>query len=169
VKWSVFFKARVNNDMDIKAFSRHIMELMPQIMKGALRQEHNYLSQGKITLPQFHLLVYLCQNPVSKMSDVAAHLGATRPAATGIIDRLIVQKLVTRRYDCQDRRIIWIDITRQGRRIVKKIETQKFQTLIAVFSKISAEKRNQYLNILKEIAQILNVDTFDKVTQHKHT
>jgi DNA-binding MarR family transcriptional regulator len=144
--------------MDINKFSWRIMELMSLIMKGAVHQEHNYLTQGKITIPQFWVLEYLSRQGVSRMSDIAAFLNVTKPAATGIIDRLLNQQLVSRTDDTEDRRVIWIAINAKGKTIVEHIKEQKNRTLVHIFSKISPTERSQYLHILEEIAKIVNTD-----------
>ncbi len=142
--------------MNIEEFVRTITTLFPQIVKGFARYEHNYLTRGEITLPQFWGMDYLYQEGKIKMSRLAQSLGTTRAAATGLIDRLIAQGLVLRKNDPYDRRIVWIQLTAKGKRIIHNIRRQKSRTLVKVFGKISPKDRESYLNILGQIAHIAN-------------
>ena len=142
--------------MNIHEFACRIIELLPQIIKGLSHYEHNDLTRGEITLPQFWALDYLDQKETCKMSGIAQHLGISRAATTGLIDRLIVQKLVARKDDPEDRRIVWIECTPKGRGVICSIRKQKIQTLIKVFSKISPKDRKHYLSILEQVVKIAN-------------
>ncbi len=89
------------------------------------------------------------------MSELAQSLEISRPAATGLIDRLIAQRLVRRESLQEDRRTIKVSITPKGRKIVANIWEQKRRTLIKVFSQLSALDRKQHLLILERVVNIL--------------
>lgn len=141
--------------MKIEEFSRRMIELMPQCIRGFSRHECNYLSRGEITLPQLWVLEYLSRRGGCLMSELAQSLEVSRPAATGLIDRLIAQGLVQRENLEDDRRTIKVSITPKGKKIVANIWEQKRRTLIKVFSQLSARDRRQYLLILERVVHIL--------------
>ncbi|MEI7998127.1 MAG: MarR family transcriptional regulator, partial [Candidatus Omnitrophota bacterium] len=82
--------------MEVKDFSKRMIELMPACIRGFHSYESNYLSQGHISLPQFWALEYLSRQGPTLMNEIASFLNISRPAATGLIDRLIASKLVSR-------------------------------------------------------------------------
>ena len=45
--------------MDIDRFGQRMIALLPRMLRGFARRESNYLSRGKITLPQLGVLEYL--------------------------------------------------------------------------------------------------------------
>ena len=141
--------------MDIEKFSRRMIELMPQCIRGFSRYEHNYLSRGEITIPQLRTLEYLSRIDGCLMNEIASHLGISRPAATGLVDRLIAQGLAAREYDDKDRRVIKIKISPKGKKIVANIWDQKRRSFAKVFSMISAQERTQYIQIMEKIANVL--------------
>ncbi|HYG56489.1 MAG TPA: MarR family transcriptional regulator [Symbiobacteriaceae bacterium] len=49
-----------------------------------------------------------------QVSEVAGHLGVTLSAATGLVDRLVKARLVTRERDQKDRRVVWVKVTPEG-------------------------------------------------------
>lgn len=143
--------------MDAHRFGQEMIQLLPEMIRGFARQESNYLSKGKITLPQLWALEYLYRNrhKGSPMNELASSLGISRPAATGLIDRLILQGLVRRVGDTHDRRVVLVNITKTGAQIIGKIWEQKQRTIVSVFGQISAQDRAEYLKILKQVAHIL--------------
>ena len=142
--------------MNIKEFADRVIELFPQISKGLMQREHNYLTKGDISLPQFWVLNHLYHNEKSKMNCLALHLKISPPATTGMIDRLIAQGMVLRKDDEQDRRIVWIELTSKGKSIIHNIRKEKAKTLIEVFGRISQKDREHYLNILEHVANIID-------------
>ena len=80
--------------MDVEQFSRRMIELLPKCIRGFQGYESNYLSRGQISQPQFWAMEYLSRKNDCLMSELADFLHISRPAATGLIDRLIAQKLV---------------------------------------------------------------------------
>ena len=141
--------------MEIDQFSRRMIQLMPALIRGFARHESNYLSRGEITMPQFWTMEHLAKRGRSQMNELAESLGISRPAATGLIDRLLAQKLVLREGDSNDRRIIWVKISPKGQQALDKIWEQKRRTLSKVFGQLSAKDRTQYLATLEQVVQIL--------------
>ena len=141
---------------DLKKFVTRLIELMPQMVRGFARQEHNYLTSGRITIPQFWALDYLSRQGLMSMSHLAVFLGVSKPAATGLVDRLISQGLVLRKYDPKDRRMVWIKVTPKGQAIIKSIFIQKRLTLTKVYGQISDRDRREHLRILEQILKVLN-------------
>ncbi len=137
--------------MDIQDFSRRMIELLPKCIRGFQGYESNYLSRGQISLPQFWALEYLSRHGHCLMSELAVFLGISRPAATGLINRLIAQKLVDRRSEQKDRRTVRVSISAKGKKIVTHVWQQKRRGMETVFAKISAAERKQYLDILEKV------------------
>ena len=142
--------------MDIDRFSQRMVALLPRMMRGFNRRESNYLSRGKITIPQLGVLEHLSRNREIPMNELARHLAITRPAATGLADRLIAQGLVARQGDRADRRVVRIRLTPKGRRVLDNIWGQKRRMIQQVFGQISPSDRTQYLSTLERVTQILS-------------
>ena len=142
--------------MDVELFGRRMVDLLPQLVRGFARHEHNYLSRGQITLPQFWALEYLSRQRGCPMNDLARFLSISRPGCTGLIDRLIGQGLVRRDHDRSDRRIVRVMITAKGKQIIENIWEQKRRMLVEVFGQISPADRAQYLATLERVVMILS-------------
>ena len=142
--------------MDIDRFSQRMTELLPQLIRGSARQEHNSLTRGEITLPQLSAMECLARQGARPMNEIARELGISRPAATGLINRLIAQQLAKREHDTRDRRIVRVSVTPRGRRMVANIWAQKRRTLVRVFGQIAPHERAQSLKTLERVVAILS-------------
>ena len=152
--------------MDTGPFSQRLIHLMPQLIRGFARQEHNSLSRGEITLPQLWALELLarypripsttCRQGVCPMHDLARSLNISRPAATGLIHRLIKQGLAVREHDRRDRRVVRVGITAKGRKILTEIWEQKRRAIAKVFGQLPGSDRARYLSTLERVVAILN-------------
>ena len=136
-------------------FGKKMVELLPQLVRGIASRESNYLSKGKITLPQMWALEYLSREGDRPVNELARFLRISRPAATGLTDRLIAQGLIKRHGDPKDRRVVRIGATLKGKRIVANIWTQKCRMFAEFFEPISTSEREQYLAILQKV--VLNL------------
>jgi len=141
--------------ISLSQFADKLNQFMPQILRGFMRRQTNELLKGKITLPQFLILDFLDKEDESKMSGLAHFLNISTPAATGIVDRLVKYGYIARVFDPEDRRIIKIRLTPRGSSLVDKINQQKRQSTIDIFSRISEKERNDYLKILMRIRDII--------------
>src|SRR3990172_1777978 len=101
--------------MDLLEFSRRMMEVLPRCRRDFFRYEHGYISRGKISMPQFDVLEYLSHRDACLMTELARTFHISKPAATGLIDRLVAQKLVDRLLSEKDRRVVKVRLTAKGR------------------------------------------------------
>lgn len=67
-----------------------------------------------MSVPQFRLLLFIRRNPGTSLSPVADHLGTTLPAASQLVQRLVVSGLVARTQDPKERRRIDLKLTEAG-------------------------------------------------------
>lgn len=144
--------------MDTEVFAIRMMELFPRIVKVFSRHEDNDLARGKITFPQFWVLYYLFEESRCKMKTLAGHLRVSPAAATGLVDRLIGQGLVARENEPSDRRVVWIVLSAKGRETIAHIRKQRIKAIIAVFGRLSAADRSNYLRILEKVARMTSLD-----------
>ncbi len=140
---------------DIQVFSGRMVELIPRMMREITRRESNYLSRGKISLPQLSVLGHLARKEDCPMHELAQVLGVTRPAATGLVDRLIHQGLASRRGDSKDRRVVRVNLTAKGRKVLSTIWEQKRRVIAQVFGRLSAADRAHYLSTIEKVVKIL--------------
>ncbi len=133
-----------------------MVELLPRMLQGIARRESNYLSRGKISIPQLSVMGHLSRREDCPMNELARVLGVSRPAATGLVDRLIAQGLAARRGDPEDRRVVRVNLTAKGRSVLANIWEQKRRVIAQLFGQISPADRAHYLKALEQVVRVLS-------------
>ncbi|MFC1667797.1 MarR family winged helix-turn-helix transcriptional regulator [Chlamydiota bacterium] len=139
----------------ITDFSDELIRLMPRFIKGIFRERTDVLGKGTITLPQFLTLDFLDKNEPLKMKVIANELSISLPAATGLIDRLVGMEMVKRGQDTQDRRVIYITLTKRGKKAVNNVRNTRRKVIENVFGKLTVSERTHYMKIVKKLVTIL--------------
>jgi DNA-binding MarR family transcriptional regulator len=142
--------------LSLEAFADRIMELFPQMARGMARHENNYLTKGVITLPQVWVLRCLTHQRECSMRELADFMKMGLSSVTGMVDRLVKQGLANRRRTEKDRRLVYVDITAKGRKILREILEQHRETTLNLFESLTAEERSTYLCILEKLVKKLS-------------
>jgi len=137
----------------MEAFADRVAELFPQLARGMARYGNNYLTKGAITLPQLWVLGYLAKQPECPMRELADFMKMGLSSVTGMVDRLVKQGLAGRRRTEKDRRIVFVDISQKGRKVLKEILEQRRITTLELFETLTAEERSIYLSILEKLVK----------------
>jgi DNA-binding MarR family transcriptional regulator len=144
--------------LSLEAFADRAMELFSQLARGMVRHENNYLAKGVITLPQVWVLRHLMRQRECRMRELADFMKMGLSSVTGMVDRLVRQGLANRRRTERDRRLVFVDITAKGRKILKEILEDRRETTLNLFESLTAEERLTYLCILEKLVKKLSSD-----------
>ncbi|MEK4028122.1 MULTISPECIES: MarR family transcriptional regulator [Bacillaceae] len=100
-----------------------------------------------------HILVlsHLNEHGKSRPSDIAKALGLTPPSLTHLSEKLINKKLAVRLADENDRRILYLDLTKLGYEMLRKAYKEGQQLRKQLFEKLTAEERKQLLAIYEKL------------------
>ncbi len=99
-------------------YPNHVPDELPshpgRVLARLARQIELALSATDLTLPQYRVLILLCERK-EEASALADKLGVSRPSVTGVVDGLVARGLVQRRHDPEDRRRVRHWLTLEGR------------------------------------------------------
>lgn len=100
-----------------------------------------------------HILTlgYLYTNGKARPSQVAKELGLTAPTVTHLTNKLVKRNLVTRLLDENDRRIILLEITDEGKRILHRANKDGHKLREEIFMKLTTEEREQLLQLFTKL------------------
>jgi len=96
------------------------------------------LTQKKMSLPQFSLLLLLIDNGPLRMGTIAEKLYLASSSVTNLVDRLEGNQYIVRLADPADRRAFTIKVTAKGKRVVadiRKITVVKIAQRLTAFGK----------------------------------
>ncbi len=142
--------------LSMEAFADRVTELFPQLARGMARHGDNYLTKGAITLPQLWVLGYLARQRECSMRELANFMKMGLSSVTGMVDRLVKQGLAERRRTEKDRRVVFVDITAKGRKVLTEIMVQRRKMTLELFESLTAEERLVYLCILEKLVKKLS-------------
>ena len=91
-----------------------VVDVVPLVMR-VIRREMRAAASPGLTVPQLRALLFINRNPDVNLSGVAEHLGIGLTGASGLIDRMVKQQLLSRETDPNERRRIQLTVTKQGR------------------------------------------------------
>lgn len=85
------------------------------------------------------------------VSRVANELNVSNSHITAVTEKLINKGFVTRSRSTSDRRVVYLEITEQGKDLVAKMEDAKKQYLQERFSALSEDEMNVMISISKKL------------------
>jgi DNA-binding MarR family transcriptional regulator len=95
----------------------------------------------EVTLPQFRALVLLRALGPTPAGTLAARLGVTASTGTRLVARLVRGGWVRRSSEPSDRRLITLDLTTPGRRLVDEARRRREQALLAILGRMEPVDR----------------------------
>ena len=132
-----------------------------EIMEGIravsffFRKKRNHAFFGPeardITISQLDLMAYLYEHKKAKMSDLAKHTGVKMPSMTDTISRLVDMKMVKREHDEEDRRTVWVSITKDVEKMVCKHIAQKNGEISELMEVLTEQEKTMVINILAKL------------------
>jgi DNA-binding MarR family transcriptional regulator len=108
-----------------------------------------------LTGPQLWVIKILEENSPFKVSDLARRMYLHPATMVGLLDRLEVKGLVQRTRSETDRRVVNIDLTEQGRALVRKSPEVVQRLLINGLVGISEQKLRTISDGLGQVVKIL--------------
>jgi DNA-binding MarR family transcriptional regulator len=105
----------------------------------------------EVSLPQFRLLLTLSEIGRSTSSDCARALGVVGSSVTRLADRLHSSGHLVRGTDSTNRSIVTLELTAQGRKLVKQVSTRRRRELSRVLDSIDADERAACATVLRKL------------------
>lgn len=112
---------------------------------------------NETTGAQKRILYFLDLEGPQRMSDIARLMGVSLPAATLTVDRLVSAGLVRRLHDPHDRRVIRIELTRQGQRVLRQMKLVHEKRFREILARLSPSERDELIACFERIHELLSV------------
>ena len=141
-----------NNDEHL---SKSILETTPRIMRF-IREEMRKQAKGKLTIPQFRVLLKLAREPSLSQSEVADWMGIAAPTLTKMIDTLVKRKLVKRIKDAKDLRCTRLSATPAGEKIHQLYKEEVLKKIILKIDQVSTSEKKALTTSLATLAKIFS-------------
>lgn len=93
-----------------------------------------------LTMGQLKVLMFLSVAQAANMGDLAETMGVALPSVTPLVDRLVERGLVARRRNPDDRRVVVVAITDEGRELAEGFHDTGREQLQGVLDRLSDEE-----------------------------
>jgi len=145
-----------------------IMEVRQRLRSLFAADRADPLFSSHLTLSQLKILMLLSRHGTLSGGELARMLGVGLATSSGMIDRLVVQDLVTRSEDRHDRRVRRIGLTRAGSKVIASIVDAGEEKMRALLSRLSAEELGVVARATALLVRAASPDPTDAVPDPPH-
>ncbi|MCM3112339.1 MarR family winged helix-turn-helix transcriptional regulator [Lederbergia lenta] len=104
---------------------------------------------------QFSLVRKLYMHGPARSSELAEQLFVHKSAITVRVEKLVKKGLVERQRDEQDRRNVYLQLSKQGIELYESIQAKIDQFLESIVSNLPEEEMESFLNVYEKIANYI--------------
>jgi MarR family transcriptional regulator, organic hydroperoxide resistance regulator len=126
-----------------------------QVQRRMTSLWHDTHSSG-LTLPQVNLLIQLERQGQVNMSDLAEVMCTTPSNLSLLCDKLADKGLIERDRDAVDRRMVYLQLSAQGKLLVQTVKEAKNGLVARALAGIDEDELEGMLNLYKRILHNLN-------------
>ena len=109
------------------------------------------LNKVGLTPPQFYVLATIGYAGSLPFGEIGAKMMVTVSNLTGIVDRLEEKKLVIRKRDEQDRRVVHVVLTEKGTRLYKSTLPLFEKSVSEIFSTLDSAQQKELSALLRKL------------------
>ncbi|MFU8863573.1 MAG: MarR family winged helix-turn-helix transcriptional regulator [Rhodobacterales bacterium] len=114
-----------------------------------------------LTLAQMIVLEIVAEDDRSTPKEIARRSGVSQATITSLIDKLEGRGFVTRRRSVQDRRLIRVTATEEGRRLLANAPNPLYAAFSSKFEALPDWEQLMLLAGLERVAGLMNADTVE--------
>lgn len=140
-----------------------IMQSLRRIFKAIQDYSHKVSEEFGITGPQLWALKTISQNESLSLSDLGKRMYLHPSTITGVIDRLEKKRYVTRIRDQVDRRVIYVQLTAEGKRLAKRAPNPAQGKMIYGLKNLKRRELNLIYDSVQKLVKIMEAQNV-KVT-----
>jgi DNA-binding MarR family transcriptional regulator len=140
-----------------------IMQSLRRIFKAIQDYSHKVSEEFGITGPQLWALKTISQNESLSLSDLGKRMYLHPSTITGVIDRLEKKRYVARIRDQVDRRVIYVQLTAEGKRLAKRAPNPAQGKMIYGLKNLKRRELNLIYDSVQKLVKIMEAQNV-KVT-----
>jgi DNA-binding MarR family transcriptional regulator len=112
------------------------------------------LEKQGLTPPQFYVLATIGYAGGLPFGEIGAKMMVTVSNLTGIVDRLEEKKLVSRRRDENDRRVVYVVLTEKGAKLYKNTIPLFEKSIAQIFSSLDKPQQKELSVLLRKLNHV---------------
>lgn len=136
-------------DLDIMDFTPFRLAVAARLISEEIANV--YKDHFQLTIPEWRVLAFLAQHGRASVRDIENHVAMEKSKVSRATDRLKDRDLVTKNTDSIDRRLLHIELTQEGRALMRKL----IPMVRELQAKIEAELGDEFAGLEAGLAKIL--------------
>ncbi len=108
-----------------------------------------------ISFSQYMILQVLLNKEVLRMNELASMLGVSKANVTGLVDRMIRNRLVERMRSDEDRRVVFVKLSPKGQRIANRLINAQRREWKRIMQTIPVHNLTIFMDSLEQLAKAL--------------
>jgi DNA-binding MarR family transcriptional regulator len=148
-----YFIVKINGGFMIKNFGKVMSKLSSAFVREMTSRAGGLFSKGECVPSHIVVLAFLAETGESSMKTIANALSLTMGAATAIIDRMVEMKIVSRKRDNNDRRVVMVFSLKKGKEFYEKLCVSKEKVLNEMFSILTDKEQVEYIRLFTKVVQ----------------
>lgn len=122
------------------------------------RQSRDFVRKHRITGQQLGALRIVALSPGISLSELSERLFLHISSVSGIIDRLETRGYVARERNGEDRRVVHLNVTTAGRRVIRRTPLAGMGLLIHTIDRLPVGQRRDILKGLNLLLRVMKID-----------
>jgi DNA-binding MarR family transcriptional regulator len=138
--------------VDVRAIET-CMDFM-RVAKKAMGLFYEHFARFDISPGKYSVLIELAADANGEglaPSELAARIGVSRPTITGLVDGLVKQGFIEQKRETDDRRRVFVLLTRKGRRFLDQLLPVQFMRMAQLADGMSANDQKKLRTLLGNI------------------
>ena len=136
--------------MDHKQRIMQIFEIVSRSLVNAKAQKLRKIGAREINITQFQYINAINHCTDLTFTGLAKTLNLSKPAVTGIINKLIDQGYVTKNQSDSDRRVYYIHLPREGKQVADAYEEACSEYVDGMARTLSESELDQLVNLMEK-------------------
>ena len=116
------------------------------------RQFTSVLEETGLSMREVHVLLFLVNHPeMDSARDVTEYRGIAKSQVSAAVELLSRQKILRRRPDTEDRRLIHLELTEQGGALARKVQAIQEESWRRILAGLDEREQDQLEQILEKL------------------
>ena len=131
--------------MDRQALLTRILDEIASPNPAEAMRAMRHWKAGRLSLVHLNVLFVLHADGPIPMRGLAESLDVSQASATGIVDRMEQRGLLERQRDAEDRRVVKVAISDEGRRLIAGMAAERREHLAQVLDELTDDELAAFL------------------------
>jgi DNA-binding MarR family transcriptional regulator len=105
----------------------------------------------EFTAKEFLIILALRENQPLRISDLVIRTGFSYSTVSWLVDSLVNKKVVVRRRNSSDRRVVMVRLTVQGQEAIKEYDSIFDRIADLFYGSLTADEQNEYLILSRKV------------------